>query len=868
MGQSSTLAVVFGLLLMSLAPAANAEPAGGVAINISSVVIEGDSDIGVGSIWINLSLEEVDDKAANATLSASITTSEGAVMASASEAVQLSASGNQAISLELTGIQPGQHQINLSLSGDLSQSIPVGYTNSWNASSNRLRPLDVGLASLAQWLAEPVDDSQVDTGNSSIRDGDWVRLTIPVVNAGDIEWNGSIRVIGSQQNVILDINQSINLSADSTFEVIIQLPQVSEGLLIVQASLYNLSDEDSSDDSNNLSYNVLAPPLAELQLSLTGLGEEPELGDNFQFTLLLKNQGEADWSGNISCIAADEETVLLFASISIAISTNQSWNLSTEARPGEITCAIEEGVRVSTSSSLSASHSFAMTAGNLILTGGQGVSLSGGPWHVGDEVLASVLIHNNGDADSTASLWLKEDGDWSKGEVVSIPLGSSLELTSAHLVQTNGSHNISWKVSSSDSLISSDLSGIENIDSETEQGLNVEIESITWDAVEGIEVIWNIEMDEGPSRLLDISIGLMVQGQRNERLVIQLELQAGRRNLQSDLGLFDGSALVYIDVDRIDWGLEGSQVITLALPIQRPELELTINPISSPKRPESSEKASIFCTISNDGAQSKEGKMLLIGSDGTVYDEVEIGRVETSKEVEFTIDSWPAGNDVPLTCRWNDGNILTSSNTFLSDMDSASSQQSAGGIIPFMAIGTGLVIALGAALVIRLGSSWYGDSEQRTERKIKREKERQERLVEREKSSALASDEKREISCTSCQQGLKVPASYGGTVSCPSCKHQFKVESITLPTPVLPESELEELDLDDELDYFDDEFEEAGIEEEEEEIEEVEEELSSSSSDDILGCPTCSAKLRVPLEQRPATARCPACKTEFRALIS
>ncbi|MGY8701785.1 MAG: hypothetical protein ACKVHH_03645 [Candidatus Poseidoniales archaeon] len=861
MGQSSTLAVVLGLLLMSLAPAANAGLAGGIAIDISSVVIEGDSGIGVGSVWINLSLEEIDGKAANASLSATITTSEGVVMASASEAVQLTASSNQAISLELTGIQPGQHQINLSLSGDLSLSLPVGYANSWNASSNRLRPLDVGLASLAQWLAEPVNDSQVDTGNSSIRDGDWVRLTIPIVNAGDIDWNGSIRVISSQQNVILDINQSINMSADSTFEVIIQLPQVSEGSLVVQASLSNLSDEDSSDDSNNLSYSILAPPLAELKLSLTALGEGFELGETSHFKLLLENQGEADWSGNISCIAADEETVLLFVSTSIAIATNQSWNLSTEARPGKIVCAIEEGVRVSTSSNLNANHSFAMTAGNLILTGGQGISLSGGPWHVGDKLLASVLIHNNGDADSTASLWLREDGEWSKGEVVSIPLGSSLELTSSHLIQTNGSHNISWKVSSSDSLVSSELLGMENIDSETEQSLDVEIESITWDAVEGIEITWSIEMDDGPSRLLDISIGLLVQGQRDERLVMQLELQAGRRNLQSDLGLFDGSALVYIDVDRIDWGLEGSQVITLALPSQRPELELTINPISTPKRPESGKEASIFCTISNAGVQSKEGTMLLIGSDGTVFDEKDVGRIGDSKVVEFTIESWPAGDDVPLICRWNDGIILTSSNTFLSDMDAVSSQQSSTELIPFMAIGTGLAIALGAALVIRLGRSWYGDSEQRAERKIKRENERQEKSAEREKSTASASDEKREISCTSCHQGLKVPSSYSGTVSCPSCKHQFKVEGSTLPAPVLAEKELEELDLEDELDSFDD-----GLDDEL--IEEVEEELSSSSSGDILGCPTCSAKLRVPLDQRPATARCPACKTEFRALIS
>jgi len=42
-------------------------------------------------------------------------------------------------------------------------------------------------------------------------------------------------------------------------------------------------------------------------------------------------------------------------------------------------------------------------------------------------------------------------------------------------------------------------------------------------------------------------------------------------------------------------------------------------------------------------------------------------------------------------------------------------------------------------------------------------------------------------------------------------------------------------------------------------------ELSVSSKDDILSCPKCVSKLRVPLEKRPVKARCPACKTEFMA---
>jgi uncharacterized paraquat-inducible protein A len=41
--------------------------------------------------------------------------------------------------------------------------------------------------------------------------------------------------------------------------------------------------------------------------------------------------------------------------------------------------------------------------------------------------------------------------------------------------------------------------------------------------------------------------------------------------------------------------------------------------------------------------------------------------------------------------------------------------------------------------------------------------------------------------------------------------------------------------------------------------------LWSSSDNDILGCPKCTRKLKVPLDRRPAKARCPACETIFEA---
>ena len=46
----------------------------------------------------------------------------------------------------------------------------------------------------------------------------------------------------------------------------------------------------------------------------------------------------------------------------------------------------------------------------------------------------------------------------------------------------------------------------------------------------------------------------------------------------------------------------------------------------------------------------------------------------------------------------------------------------------------------------------------------------------------------------------------------------------------------------------------------------VEQEKTSSSSDDVIRCPDCEQKLKVPYNRRPVRARCPACKCEFRAL--
>jgi len=107
--------------------------------------------------------------------------------------------------------------------------------------------------------------------------------------------------------------------------------------------------------------------------------------------------------------------------------------------------------------------------------------------------------------------------------------------------------------------------------------------------------------------------------------------------------------------------------------------------------------------------------------------------------------------------------------------------------------------------------------------------------------------EKREVNCPECDQRLNIPYSHSGAVKCPACTSRFTVEAIPTndedksekPLPSEPES-IENLSV-------------------------VSNDLIARSPTDMLSCPSCDQKLKVPLERRPVKARCPACRSEFLA---
>ena len=110
-------------------------------------------------------------------------------------------------------------------------------------------------------------------------------------------------------------------------------------------------------------------------------------------------------------------------------------------------------------------------------------------------------------------------------------------------------------------------------------------------------------------------------------------------------------------------------------------------------------------------------------------------------------------------------------------------------------------------------------------------------------------EEKREVNCPECGRALLVPKSYSGKARCaPPCSTEFEVS----PEEIIQNDEFEIDDI--ELD------EDSSNEENESNL------LVSKSKNDLLECPSCGQMLKVPISKRPATARCPACGSEFEAL--
>ena len=296
-----------------------------------------------------------------------------------------------------------------------------------------MRPLDI---SIGNPIFNPVDSQGLDSGNLTINDGDFVRIDVPVINDGDVPWNGTLELSVDSSNVD---SQAVNISGDTTQIYSFLTSQVTEGTHFVDATLLGPSDTNSDDDLYSGQFDVNPPPLPAITLELDSLNE-PEPGSQISWNISAYNSGESSFDGGLVCFFDGEQVFMTNVSI-VPSGTNNS-TFSIPAKPGDLVCTTQDARTSTTVNDRNNRHDIS----NIHQTGHSTPSLLGGPWHAGDEITLSLLLRNEGDAIGSAMMQIEIDGVTINGSSTTLEEGKAGEVSHEFSFTTAGDHIVNWSV--------------------------------------------------------------------------------------------------------------------------------------------------------------------------------------------------------------------------------------------------------------------------------------------------------------------------------------------------------------------------------------------------------------------------------------
>jgi hypothetical protein len=378
-------AAVLLLLLPLFLPLASAT-GGGLLLDGSSFTVAGDGGVGAGDV--NVSVDVVaHDVDAGGFLQMTLEAANGTPLASDNRSINLLTGQSTTEVFDVTDVPIGTHTLMLRLWG----SVGVAFENNFTEIQvfvQRLSPADASIEYPSTWQLIPVDaETGQASGNASFRDGDLGWLLAGIHNSGDVTWTGIARHEGQ--------DLSIQVPGSSTTVANFSTGPYSEGTTSITIELL---EANVSIDSESTSLNTGPPPLARPLLTITPSHVNPSLGSTVNWTVELSNTGEVVYDGELVCTFPSGIEVLN-QSVNIATSANLSSIVPIEVRPGELTCSTSTDVRIHDDSMTETSQSYDMAAGHLMRAGSDGLTVTGGPFHIGDAVPLAILIRVAGSAD-------------------------------------------------------------------------------------------------------------------------------------------------------------------------------------------------------------------------------------------------------------------------------------------------------------------------------------------------------------------------------------------------------------------------------------------------------------------------------------
>jgi uncharacterized CHY-type Zn-finger protein len=814
------------LIAVILAPLVSAS-GGGAVIDVSSILLGEMETFEDSSLEVPFTIVEQSGLDAEIEVNVVISTLEGTELHNQSTNYTVLAFGSTPVNYTFSNMPYGYSNLVVTMAGDLGTEDSNNVTG-FNRTIQRLRPAQLSIEGIE---LIPVNFNGAPTGNATLRDGDYLIISASMENLGDLQWSSDVTASINGQEVLESHMSNITfggaITTNAQFYSSSSFNETSSDINSHYTVNLSIANPPSSQSElfHTSTFEVGPPPLARIDMELVHLNTDVTAGGLAQWNLSIANTGEVDYNGTLSCIFSGGE-IEHSQPLELANSTNTTISISASARPGTLTCQTD-GQRVWDDSISSVSSILSMTAAAFEAAGSSTPAVLGGPWHKGDMATFSMLVRNHGDSDGLVQLRCEINGVVSLSEPLSLALDAAGEVSVSIQMTATGQNQVNWSLVSSNGAIDIGLEGVLNIPVLEQQSLAPQISTVEWDSVDGISFTWQIDLDNGVEREIQLRLGYDSGGSEIYPFDSLITVFPGLTTGQYVIGHVDADKVV-IRINSINWTIgPGPTSAIKSVPSERPEYSVEMNPLSSPRDPTFGDETSITIKISNTGlVDGISGQILLVDGSGNllVQSETDLLLAGEEKEITLTIN-WPSGSEVTLTAKWSiDQSILTSSQSYTSGVSTSSSQSYE---IPFIGIISGLAIAGAVILVMRLknSSSERTSSSSKTKNKTPKAK----KPIAKSKTSASSTDRKVQVGCPECARQLRVPASYSGKVRCPDCSNRFDVNS-------RDESPQEE-----------------------EEVEEVEKQEKKEVS-----CPDCSQSLRVPSDYS-GSVRCPACKVVFKA---
>ena len=481
---------------------------------------------------------------------------------------------------------------------------------------------------------------------------------------------------------------------------------------------------------------------------------------------------------------------------------------------------------------------------NLTAAGSSEIALIGEPAHVGDSLSASILVHNQGQNPEYASLQLTpNDSATIQGQPILIYPGSSREVSASFTPSSSGSINLDWKVHSINGGVARELNGSTIIEVLQPQSIEIVVDSLEWNLVDGLNSEISVYLTDGRSREVEIEVAIIYQTIETNLQNFEFTMDPGRRELNLALGNPSADSLI-IRVNSVTWtAAEEIEIQTGLIP---PMLDLGVSSEGVGAAPQVGDTVKIpFSLVNNGNTPTLPGEVRIVrNSDRMVLDTISTNSVdpENTFNGEFTIEQWPDSKVVDVEIIWLTSGLTES---ILLEIETYTETDTEAEL-PFDLIAaiygtvTGLVLVMFILVLYRTVSESVEDTGKSRFNRLRKAR------GEKKKAAAV---EKREIPCPECDQRLNIPNTHSGAVKCPACTARFMVESI--------DSEDDELTLEDDINQPKSESTQPT----------TRQEIIARSMIDLLSCPSCDQSLKVPIERRPVKARCPACRSEFLAEV-